>query len=323
MMGRTIKTLVAIGMTLQYASADPFPGTPDGLPLDFDCSLRQAALEFGQDLLPDRGSFRTLFEALKLGECGAETPTDYDEWTPPNYPTPTSGVVVFVAPYGDDGANDGTQDRPWKTIQHAVDRTAGGPATLLLRAGRYYEAGSVKIGAESSGLTIQNFEGECATLSGALGPITLPASAWTQYKRHVGWETFESVNNVFGDATSNGNTSTVKYLGSFSSSSECASAAGDGSVYNSFAYHESSFGGDFATQCFGRTDRQWTGNLQDGVTSGLFKRQNVWKADVSSWNIGEEMPGLRLGGERQIRAKYPNGGKLAFQYWHTANWWQL
>ena len=36
------------------------------MPPTFDCKARAAAWEYGKYLLPDRGDFRTLFEALQL-----------------------------------------------------------------------------------------------------------------------------------------------------------------------------------------------------------------------------------------------------------------
>ena len=41
-------------------------GTPPGVPPTFDCKARAAAWEYGKYLLPERGDFRTLFEALQL-----------------------------------------------------------------------------------------------------------------------------------------------------------------------------------------------------------------------------------------------------------------
>ena len=39
-------------------------GTPDGVPASFDCALRSLAYDYGRALLPGRGTFRTLFDAL-------------------------------------------------------------------------------------------------------------------------------------------------------------------------------------------------------------------------------------------------------------------
>jgi hypothetical protein len=44
------------------------------------------------------------------------------------------------------------------------------------------------------------------------------------------------------------------------------------------------------------------------VTSGEFVAQNVWVADLSGVPLrGSTLSGLRVDGQRAIRAKYPNG----------------
>ena len=42
------------------------PGVPEGIPEDSDCLFRSLAWEYGKELLPERGDFRTLFDALQL-----------------------------------------------------------------------------------------------------------------------------------------------------------------------------------------------------------------------------------------------------------------
>jgi parallel beta-helix repeat protein len=64
----------------------------------------------------------------------------------------------FVAPAGsDDGP--GSLDRPWRTIQHALDRA---PAAIYLRAGVYRGGVTVR----RSGLVLGGFPGETAVISG-------------------------------------------------------------------------------------------------------------------------------------------------------------
>ena len=76
------------------------------MPDEYDCAFRKAAYEYGIKLRPDRGSFRTLFEALQLQWCNMTTPSEMDHYTPPKYATPTTGTVVFVAPGGSEAAED-------------------------------------------------------------------------------------------------------------------------------------------------------------------------------------------------------------------------
>lgn len=59
-----------------------------------------------------------------------ETPT-------PNVPTEIPGNVFYVSTDGDD-SNDGSKERPWRTIQHAANASAGG-GTVVVEEGRYAE----------------------------------------------------------------------------------------------------------------------------------------------------------------------------------------
>ena len=59
------------------------PGTPDGVPPEFDCAMRAFAYEVGKAKLPERGDFRSLFESLQLQYCNMTTPAKMDVWVPP------------------------------------------------------------------------------------------------------------------------------------------------------------------------------------------------------------------------------------------------
>ena len=150
-----------------YASLTAAPpafnhaGTPPGITHSFDCAARKAAYSFGQALLPGRGAFKSLFQALQLQACNMSTPAVMDEYRPPTY-GPPAGAALYVDPHGDD-ANPGTLERPLRSIAVAVARSArkaSGPlgATILLRGGTHYTPETVEIGPEHSGLTIQNYQ---------------------------------------------------------------------------------------------------------------------------------------------------------------------
>ena len=156
-----------MGFMMLYASLTAAPpafnhaGTPPGITHSFDCAARKAAYSFGQALLPGRGDFKTLFQALQLQACNMSTPAVMDEYRPPTY-GPPKGAALYVDPHGDD-ANPGTLERPLRSIAVAVARSAGkasGPlgATVLLRGGTHYTPETVEIGPEHSGLTIQNYQ---------------------------------------------------------------------------------------------------------------------------------------------------------------------
>ena len=121
---------------------------------------------------------RTVYDALQLGtQCGVPPPSTPAEasWVPPTFPTPPPGAprVFADAVRGSDATGDGTIAHPVATVHRAVElaRTLVAPgATVLLRAGTYYLApgGTLELTAADSGLTIQNYEGEAAWLSGGV-----------------------------------------------------------------------------------------------------------------------------------------------------------
>ena len=148
-------------------------GTPPGVPATFDCKARAAAWEYGKHLLPERGDFKTLFEALQLQDCNLPTPAEMDVFKPESFPTPSG--ALFVDPIKGSDKNDGAQTSPFKTIVAAV-AAAGAKQAVLLRAGNYY-TDTVQVTKKQSGLTIQNYNGEEVIVSGGT-PLSIAKSAW-------------------------------------------------------------------------------------------------------------------------------------------------
>ena len=74
-------------------------GTPGGVPASADCAIRQFAYEQGRKMAPQRGDFKSLYDALQLGACPGASPEPElaDEWTPPRHDlAATSARVLFV-----------------------------------------------------------------------------------------------------------------------------------------------------------------------------------------------------------------------------------
>ena len=295
------------------ATGMPNPGTPANVPSEVDCAVRKLAWQYGKRLLPDRGEFKSLFEAMQLQFCNESTPTGPgDTYTPPKLPTPTTGTHVYVSTDGHDDQGDGSATNPFATLSRAVDAAAGVKnTTVLLRGGAYHLSAPIKLTQAHSGLTIQNFEGERVEVSGGV-PFTLAADAWSPYKQSVRWETSAGVNNVYGQVEPGADADGIVFLGTLDSAGACEAAAKAGAQhrgpFTAWTYHDSAFGASFARQCFGRTDAAWAPVAQAHVSSGLLVRQNVWKASLGHVvGLGEGVPGLRVDGRRAIRAKYPNG----------------
>ena len=154
------------------------PGTPGGIPPSYDCKARQHAWEFGKATLPQRGEFKTLYDALQLQACGVATPQHEDTWTPPTYTTPTSGVIYADATAASSGT--GSEAAPFQTLSAAVAAAAGkAGSTIVLRAGTYHTE-QIQLGTAHSGLTIQNYEGEEAVVSGAVPVKVNGKASWTE-----------------------------------------------------------------------------------------------------------------------------------------------
>jgi hypothetical protein len=110
---------------------DPFgTGTPPGVSKSFDCNAREHAWKFGKLTLPERGSFKTLYDALQLKACGIDPPKTEDTFVAPTFATP-NGTVLYVDADAPDGSGDGSKDKPFATLEAGVD--AAGKAAGVCR----------------------------------------------------------------------------------------------------------------------------------------------------------------------------------------------
>jgi hypothetical protein len=157
-------------------------GSRAGLPAGYDCEVRKHAYEFAVATLPQRGTFKTAFDALQLQACGEPVPSTQDKFVPPRFsPSPTSKKTFYVDSNATDQSGDGSLLKPFATLEEAVDsaarETCVADVTIELRAGTYRTAGIVLTHAHS-GLTIQNYQGEAAIVSGAV-TVPSPKDRWT------------------------------------------------------------------------------------------------------------------------------------------------
>src|SRR6266513_1314813 len=107
-----------------------------------------------------------LFLGLTLGLSPVTAEPAYRSH-PPMRPLPSAssrpagqGPSYFVDPAKGDDRQDGSRDKPWKTVSHAVQKLKPGD-TLYLRAGRYY--GGVVLSASGTAeapITVRAFPGE-------------------------------------------------------------------------------------------------------------------------------------------------------------------
>jgi hypothetical protein len=152
--------------------------TDAGVTASYDCEMRKHAYEFAQKTLPERGDFKSAYDALQLAACGVPPPgTTDDVFKPPTLPTPSGGKVLHVDAKAAAGG-DGSAAKPFHSLEAAVAAaTAPGPKTILLKGGTYYTKGVVLTPAHSD-LTIQNDAGAEVTVSGAV-PVTNSKDKWS------------------------------------------------------------------------------------------------------------------------------------------------
>ena len=157
---------------MKSMSISHLSGTPANIPLETDCALRSFAWEYGKHLLPGRGQFKTLFDALQLSECNVTSPMgDDDVYRPPHTALPRAGRILHVSTAGSDSAN-GTHDAPFRTLKRAVAAAAsmrdGSNATVVVHGGEYYLDAPLQLTAAHSNLTIQNYANEYVRISGGV-----------------------------------------------------------------------------------------------------------------------------------------------------------
>lgn len=105
---------------------------------------------------------------------------------PPMRPLPAAtkqplanGTTFFVDAAKGDDKQDGSQAKPWKTIQHGVKRLKPGE-TLYLRGGTYYEKVHLtRSGTAESPIVIASYPGEMAVVDGGLREfLDSPETSW-------------------------------------------------------------------------------------------------------------------------------------------------
>ncbi len=235
-------------------------GTPAGVPPSFDCAVRKLALDYGKKLLPERGEFKSLFDALQLQNCpGIPIPTTMDAWMPPTYSQP-AGKSFYVDYAKGSDSNIGSKDSPVKTIAKGVALAGAGEGggTVLLRAGTHVVSKRVMLSESESDITIQNFNGEHAIVTGGVD-FKIPKDAWQQHNISKTMDPLRGYNNVYGRAHSMNDTDTIKYLGKVDSLESCYNTAraeeekpNSRGPFTSVTYHQANFSSkEFQQQCFG------------------------------------------------------------------------
>ncbi len=116
----------------------------------------------------------------------------------------SKGPAFFVDPVKGDDANEATEEKPWKTIAHALQQTSAGD-TLYLRGGTYYERVYCAVaGTPDQPITIRSYPGELAIIDGSFPEFfENPGEAWEPVSGGAAGEfqsksVFKNLRNIHG-----------------------------------------------------------------------------------------------------------------------------
>eukprot|EP01050_Picozoa_sp_SAG11_P023129 SAG11_NODE_4565_length_1849_cov_1.276571_2_plen_299_part_00 len=288
----------------------------------FDCKARELAWQYGKQLAPQRGSFKSLFDALQLGGCYLPNPpTDDDSWEPPTLAVPVaaegSRAIIYVdAELGDDNHDGVSPDAPLRTLQAAVSASraivtaavGAAPARHIVVKGKYYLRKPLHLTAEDSGLHLQNADGIPATLTGAK---KLPSLSWQPWKPQPkppkpppatpAASILPNENNVYGVAKAGGKGDPpgVSFLGVLKTPQLCAVACSATVKCMSWTWHpDTPAMKDFKLNCFGRTTDVWAPKREAGIYSGQSARAAAPPPAAATCTLQQQ----RMGGGRFARA---------------------
>ena len=279
--------------------------------------MRNFAVEFANTLQPWRpaASFTQLADALngspeKAPGCTVQSKSEYGVEGGSRFreaPIPEAGQTFYVSPTGSD-SNPGTPESPFATVEFALTTTRKNPGfnTVILRAGEYFLAAPLQLTAADNGLTIQSFPGEEAWLTGAK-PLTGLTWAPFNVTTQPTWIVAQNANAIYGqDPNPN-----VFYNATYPTWQGCEAAckannsATGGAECKVWTWHDANQSG-YELKCFFRYDGRWSIVGEDGHVSGhLAPAMNVWSASLAGQGVAS-IPGLRVGGRRATRARFPN-----------------
>ena len=268
-----------------------------------DCAIRELAWEYAKKLQPQRGDFKSAYDALRLKECGTHRSKHQQRGR--NFVSPRlSASILIVYADSERGRDDnpGTLDKPVKSLQRAVELTRstsppGSPKVIFLREGTFFLDKPILLEEEDSFLTISSYKGEHAIVSGG----KRYNFTWTQHVREMrspvaGYSFVNDMETIREQGV-------VKAYGTASSTSECAAACRDDSYC--FAYtHFTKTSDVHPNQCFLRVGGFVSRKRCTSCTSG--RKVNIVSTDLSTQSPNV-FTSLFINGRRAVRARYPDG----------------
>jgi hypothetical protein len=213
---------------------------------------------------------------------------------------------------------------------HNSSRGGTGRATIVLRAGVYHgcdgQGHVCALGAAQSGLTITAAASEEVTVTGG-EPLAIAASDWHKVPTRAPggggtqWKDMPNMNDVAsraGSPTPSSDTKCCKFLGVMETDTldACkAAAVSAGGGFAGVTYHSAAFSGPYSRHCYGVHAGDWIKPIaQKNIdssqnTTAAVPAAPVYVADLNKLPGGKpaKFDGLRIGKQRAIRAKHPNG----------------
>lgn len=286
-------------------------------PASFDCAFRQFVVDHAATLQPfrDVSLFQAVADALNgaveaqncsVAPAGAAAAASASRFVHRALPRADAPAVFYVDTNSGSDSAAGTITAPFATIERGLVATraaAPTPGTLILRAGTFYLAAPLELGADDAGLTITSFPGEAAWLSGGRA---VSALAWTPVNTTPGaWSApFQNTNAVVAAMPG----PHIKITPNVATAAACEALCRADTAWgcNVYTWHDSHQGG-YALDCYERNDGAWSTVPQSGHVSGFKSpNMNVWSAKLPS-DVAA-VTGLRhADGSRATRARYPNG----------------
>jgi len=146
--------------------------SPNSVDPSLDCDLRNLAWDYAKKLLPQYGTFQTVYDALQLQTCNINPDSgksySFKGYRYHNYNE--DNVEIFVDAENGNDSNTGDILHPLKSIEAAIElyrgQKDGSPVTIYLRKGTYYLSETVELNSVDSGLTLAGYQDEQPIISG-------------------------------------------------------------------------------------------------------------------------------------------------------------
>lgn len=310
-------TTLALVLNFGVAETDRDRVGPFSVNPNLDCAVRTLAAEFSDTLIPWANP-SLVRDALRLKiDCNVSTPEYTKPFATLRAAKSDSQPTFYADPVKGDDNQPGTITAPFLTVGRALEaaRSAGMPASIVLRDGIFYIPSTIALGSTDSGLTISAYANEIPVLSagtslGSLSWSPSPIPSPSPPPPITGpFQGSILDNNGGGCVDAPGASSAVcSPLGQFDTAAICAAACVANSSCTGYTWHDTTLG-SWAKWCYSRLDGYHTNDGAGGHVCGWKASSppvssNVWVATVpASVSLFDT---LFMNGRRLVRARWPN-----------------